>query len=401
MKKVVISCVLIMLMFFTFCGNVEAQSNYQTDLTANIQEVKTSQEVIVTIGLKNIPVMQKGLNAYHTKIDYDTNVFEEIKISDFESLNNWTNLQYNKANHELVAINKHGVYTDGAITKLRLRVKSNAMVGETKIKIRQFISSQGIEDIYVEDDEIVFDEFETDIENWTEFVYFFTGEAFFNWLEKLDYSRCKKKDFVENILKDALIINFNYTSTLEDVYKISDKNIYHIHGYLRKVQSSFLQSNNILPSFSTVEEAEAFSDEIILSHRYNNDIIKSEIQFGSPDISKESVSKDLINTFGKENYEDINAFRDIENFIDVASKNIELNIPKLKRFLEEKDIDEVVIMGHSLGGPDDLYYEQVLVPLFKDIKWVIFVYDTINTEFAEKNNLKNVEYRNWNNEIIQ
>lgn len=154
MKKVVISCVLIMLMFFTFCGNVEAQSNYQTDLTANIQEVKTSQEVIVTIGLKNIPVMQKGLNAYHTKIDYDTNVFEEIKISDFESLNNWTNLQYNKANHELVAINKHGVYTDGAITKLRLRVKSNAMVGETKIKIRQFISSQGIEDIYVEDDEI-------------------------------------------------------------------------------------------------------------------------------------------------------------------------------------------------------------------------------------------------------
>ena len=202
-------------------------------------------------------------------------------------------------------------------------------------------------------------------------------------------------------MKDELIINFNYTSTLEDVYKISDKNIYHIHGYLRKVQSSFLQSNNILPSFSTVEEAEAFSDEIILSHRYNNDIIKSEIQFGSPDISKESVSKDLINTFGKENYEDINAFRDIENFIDVASKNIELNIPKLKHFLEEKDIDEVVIMGHSLGGPDDLYYEQVLVPLFKDIKWVIFVYDTINTEFAEKNNLKNVEYRNWNNEIIQ
>ena len=50
-----------------------------------------------------------------------------------------------------------------------------------------------IKNNYVEDDEIVFDEFETDIENCTEFVYFFTGEAFFNWLEKLDYSRCKKK----------------------------------------------------------------------------------------------------------------------------------------------------------------------------------------------------------------
>ena len=267
------------------------------------------------------------------------------------------------------------------------------------IDIEEMIKN--IKQNYIEDNKLIYDELKTDIEGLTEFVYFFTGELFYNWLSSIDYSGCHKKQFIEELFKDAIGITFNYTSTLEDVYKIEDSKVLHIHGALKNVDGGVLQSNNICPSCSTIEEIETRSDEIVLSQRFNNDIIKAEIQFGFPRVLIESIIFDFRKTFGEKMYKEVEECTNINEFVEAASKRIEENIPKLILFLEGKEIDEIVIMGHSLGGPDDLYYEQVLVPLFKDKKWIIFVHSKVDTKFAERNGLRNVEYRNWSNEVIE
>ena len=55
-------------------------------------------------------------------------------------------------------------------------------------------------------------------------------------------------------------------------------------------------------------------------------------------------------------------------------------------------------MGHSLGGPDDLYYEQYLIPILKNAHWVFFYHNNDRKEkedFAQKHSLKNVEFIHW------
>lgn len=154
MKKIVQTLAIAILMMSTFCLNVEASANVQTELTASVQEVKTSEEVSLTIGFQKVEDTTKGINAYHAKFDYDTDVFEEINYSDFENQNRWTSLQYNKANHELVAVHKAGIHSEEELAKVTLRVRKDAPAGETKVGVRQFVTSEGKRDIEAEDSEV-------------------------------------------------------------------------------------------------------------------------------------------------------------------------------------------------------------------------------------------------------
>ncbi|QFJ56016.1 bacteriophage abortive infection AbiH family protein [Pseudobutyrivibrio xylanivorans] len=60
----------------------------------------------------------------------------------------------------------------------------------------------------------------------------------FEDLSKIDFSNVKK--IRKPSFKDAVFLNFNYTSTLEDLYDIPVKNICHIHGFAKDNQSYIL-----------------------------------------------------------------------------------------------------------------------------------------------------------------
>ena len=57
-------------------------------------------------------------------------------------------------------------------------------------------------------------------------------ELIHEWLETVVIDVNTKKEFPNLINKDGLFLTFNYTDTLEKVYKINPKNICHIHGMI-------------------------------------------------------------------------------------------------------------------------------------------------------------------------
>lgn len=72
------------------------------------------------------------------------------------------------------------------------------------------------------------------------------------------------------------------------------------------------------------------------------------------------------------------------------SKNLESNYETLKEFLKDALIDEIVIIGHSFMGVDEQYYRDILVPLYKDKKWIFYYYqsDELARIFIDKYGVK-------------
>lgn len=237
-----------------------------------------------------------------------------------------------------------------------------------------------------------------DFEDWTRFIYSFTGGEFYKWLSSIDTRQTTKDPKIEGALSDAICITFNYTDTLETVYGIEKGRILHLHGSLDEVEEENCFGNDILPSFSTVEEAECYDKPVIENDKWNSGIIRNVIQFGAPRESidvKEEMDKKL-------NSEDKELKELLFEFFQCTIKSLCRNLPKINSFLSGKRIDEVMIMGHSLNGPDDLYYTECLIPKYRDKKWIIYWYNDGSQKdlcekkvFCAKYGIKNVEYREW------
>lgn len=195
----------------------------------------------------------------------------------------------------------------------------------------------------------------------------FTGKHFIEWLSSQDCEVRKKF----NIPLDGVYVTFNYTDTLERVYGIVDKRVFHIHGQLSKIDL------------------------------VTNPLIRNEIQFGTPNQNAENVHKSLESLYKEhDTYQLIlkNVIGQISRYVKHASKDIDSNISKLQMFLSRFEIDNVVIIGHSLNGIDQPYYDKVLIPLLRDKTWAIFCYnkdaETKANLFAKKNQL-NIEVKEY------
>lgn len=133
---------------------VQAAESFETDLIANNVEIKKNEEILVTLNFKNYQEINKGINAYKATLEYDTNVFEEVKTNDFQSLNSWEEFLYNPQNHQFIAIKKAGSKSAEAIVSLKLKAKENINPQETIIKIKDIVASEGKKDIYVNDSQV-------------------------------------------------------------------------------------------------------------------------------------------------------------------------------------------------------------------------------------------------------
>lgn len=150
-------CSLIMLLSFLFLPLqvVEAKANVNVGVTSNVQEVKASEEVIVTLRLDDFVDINKGINAYKATFSYDTTIFEEVTESNFTSLNHWEYFKYNAETHELVAIHRAGVNSGNDVLSVRLKVKENAKPTNTIVSFRDVVVSEGREDLYLENEEVL------------------------------------------------------------------------------------------------------------------------------------------------------------------------------------------------------------------------------------------------------
>lgn len=146
-KKIGIIIVLIILMLLA--NNVLATADMTAQTTASTNELKGGQEVTITLRFDKYQQIRKGLNAYQATLEYDKNIFEEVKQEDFKCLSGWEKLQYNQATGEFVAIKKVGSKTPEDIVSITLRTKQEAKATTTDIKVKDIVTSEGEKDIFI------------------------------------------------------------------------------------------------------------------------------------------------------------------------------------------------------------------------------------------------------------
>lgn len=180
----------------------------------------------------------------------------------------------------------------------------------------------------------------------TEFLENFTGKCFYEWISSID---CRHAAPDLNLPPDALYVTFNYTDTLQVLYGIPESNILHIHGAL----------NRINPKHVT------------------NDTIRAEIQFGSPELNADQAYHELERQYGDDDFYGASisfAVSTLCKALRRASKDLELNYARLDEFLACHEIDEVIIMGHTLTGTDFSYYSSVILHRCYNALWTFMCY---------------------------
>ncbi len=157
--------------------------------------------------------------------------------------------------------------------------------------------------------------------------------------------------------KSAMFINFNYTLTLENVYKINPKNILHIHGQVGK--------------------------EIIFGHAVDSNRWQMERMYGS---GYEDIDSSMWPEIAKD-YAIEQGYAALARKLDALSKKPEKNIDKCQQYISNlKYVDEIVILGATLSNGDEMYIRHLHQQLGNGVhEWRIYYY-----EEHEKSVLKNI-----------
>lgn len=186
-------------------------------------------------------------------------------------------------------------------------------------------------------------------------------EHFCDWLQDLIIPDLSDLTCIPlNLNVSAIFLNFNYTSSLQHIYGISEKNILFIHG-----------------------EADDPVSEIILGHAWNPTEIQNLNDVENPEEMDTRVMEGnvIINEYFRKTF-----------------KPTEKIIKSNKQFFESlKDISEIRILGHSLSEVDFKYIEVVSKIVNPGANWIISYYnnyDLLNHKTVMKKlNIKNQEYR--------
>lgn len=164
------------------------------------------------------------------------------------------------------------------------------------------------------------------------------------WVESID----TKKDAVYKINKHSIFLTFNYTDTLERVYKIDSDNIKHIHGYVKNKK-----------------------EELVIGHCNQKAISyalekKKEAEINFVDFA--------ISTFDR-------VLKYCDSTLKKTSKIIDENAEYFKSL---SDVDEVIIIGHSLNTVDMPYFKKVLNSIRKDAIWKAYYFEDADEKTFEK-----------------
>lgn len=160
------------------------------------------------------------------------------------------------------------------------------------------------------------------------------------YLQSLDSLKCSMEDWISNIEYNVgkkfkfdnndTFLTFNYTLTLENIYKINPKKILHIHNKT--------------------------GEDIVLGH--NNEFSEVLLDHHNP------------------NHHDFRILQSIKKFNDYMQKyrkTINSIVEKNYSFLTAH-YDEIIVIGHSLSDVDFEYFK-VLSKNNRDTKWIITYHD--------------------------
>ncbi len=146
MKKLA-TFLLLIVFLFAFAINVNAAN--ETILNVSKNEVLLGEEIVLSIGLDTQNEEETSLYAYTAKLSYNKDVFEVITTEDFQEQESWSDINYNRANNKFALINKKGESGD-KLLQIKLKVKEDAIPGETSITVNSIKASDGKKEIPLE-----------------------------------------------------------------------------------------------------------------------------------------------------------------------------------------------------------------------------------------------------------
>lgn len=126
-------------------------------LTSSKDKLKEEETVIVELKFDKYNNITKGLNAFKATLEYDDEIFKQVQQSDFVIKSDWEELKYNKDTKEFVAIKKAGSKSDENIVQISLTVKKDIESGKTEVGIGNIVTSEGKEDLYLNDTSVQID----------------------------------------------------------------------------------------------------------------------------------------------------------------------------------------------------------------------------------------------------
>lgn len=160
------------------------------------------------------------------------------------------------------------------------------------------------------------------------------------WVESIDIS--VKPIF--RIEKDALFLNFNYTGTLEKVYGISGDNVKHIHGFVENKKEKLVIGHCNKEAIEYAKQKKEYSQAQFIDH-------------------------------------EISTYDRVAKYCDVTLKPTESIIECNKSFFDYlTDINDIVIIGHSLNSVDMPYFQKVYDSVSNTAKWTVYYYNSKDKE---------------------
>ncbi|WP_446788358.1 bacteriophage abortive infection AbiH family protein [Macellibacteroides fermentans] len=169
---------------------------------------------------------------------------------------------------------------------------------------------------------------------------------YIDWVLQLEIKHSKNQ--MLDIESDSLYLSFNYTSTLEKLYRIKNSNINHIHGKVINSDSDLIFGHDYKkPTNKT--------DLNIIRKEFGKEAYNEYLEELSGDDVRVTEGNDIINSYFTNTYKPTS---------DIIKEN--------KAFFNKmKNIKEVIIIGHSLGKVDIPYFEEIFKRINNSkVKWI-------------------------------
>ncbi len=158
-----------------------------------------------------------------------------------------------------------------------------------------------------------------------------------SWIKQLDISTTRKTDRI-NEDTNGLFITFNYTLLLEEIYGVEDYDILHIHGSI---------SDN--------------DSDPVIGHGDKEKIIEMN-----------EISKDAGEKFEEKK---CSIYGAVANYYERTLKDVQDFIRWNSGFFSRlNSVDEIFIIGHSLGDVDMPYFREIKKNVGEDTTWNVYYY---------------------------
>ncbi|WP_415322171.1 bacteriophage abortive infection AbiH family protein [Clostridium perfringens] len=161
------------------------------------------------------------------------------------------------------------------------------------------------------------------------------NEYLINWVEQIDISDIDKRtDFIIE-RNDDKFITFNYTLVLEEIYNINKENVLHIHG--------------------SIDEND---DSPIIGHGDKEKV--NEMR---------EIAREAKECFNEKKYSIYNA---VANYCERTLKDVDEFLLINRSFFNNlNEVDEIYVIGHSLGDVDMPYFNEILRNVGDNTRWYV------------------------------